>query len=73
MDTTHKITSGETPAVGLRVFTNDWEWGTIVTVGDARPFRDECGTYCARWHDVKLDSGPTRMYNCDRLTTRKPR
>lgn len=65
----HNITSGEEPTLGLRVFTNDWEWGTIVVVSTY----GECGTYCEAWHDVELDSGSVKMYNCDRLATRKPR
>lgn len=65
----HKIVSGETPAVGLRVFTNDWAWGTIVKVRN-----DEgCGTYCNAWHTIQYDDGRKRDYNCDRLTTRKPK
>lgn len=64
----HKIVSGEAPTVGLRVFTNDWTWGTITMVRN-----DEgCGTYCNAWHEVRLDSGSSKIYNCDRLTTRKP-
>lgn len=64
----HRIVSGETPKVGMRVFTNDWEWGTITEVADG----DTCGTYCEAWHTVKLDSGKEKIYNCDRLTTKEP-
>lgn len=64
----HRITSGEAPALGLRVFTNDWEWGTVTAVREG----GKCGTYCEAWHTVRLDSGVTKIYNCDRLTTRKP-
>lgn len=70
----HKIVSGETPTVGLRVFTNDWVWGTIVKVGRDE-YKDECGTYCTTWHTVQRDDRPqgqTTDYNCDRLTTKKP-
>lgn len=71
----HRIVSGEEPTVGMRVFTNDWAWGTIVKVAD--PIRFDgmdivCGTYCDCWHTVENDNGSTKIYNCDRLTTRKP-
>lgn len=75
--TEHRITSGETPTVGLRVFTNDWVWGTIVKVDDDETYRQKkCGTYCEAWHTVHLDgrpAGSSTIYNCDRLTTRKPK
>lgn len=74
--TTHRIVSGEEPSVGLRVFTNDWVWGTIIKVGDSSkmgPERDHCGTYCEAWHEVRLDGRDgVKIYNCDRLTTRRP-
>jgi hypothetical protein len=67
---THKISSGEKPTVGLRVFTNDWRWGTITKVASG----SKCGTYCEAWHSVQLDGeSGSRTYNCDRLTTREPR
>jgi hypothetical protein len=85
----HKIVSGETPEVGLRVFTNDWAWGTIVEVGPTTNTRyagngedigievpNACGPYCESWHKVRRDgqdAGQYTIYNCDRLTTRKPR
>lgn len=64
----HHIVSGEAPVVGLRVFTNDWEWGVITVQAVGK----DCGTYCTAWHHVRLDSGATKVYNCDRLTTRRP-
>lgn len=69
-DMTHRLnTTHEAPEVGLRVFTNDWVWGTITKVSD----EGQCGTYCEAWHEVRLDSGASRSYNCDRLTTREPK
>jgi hypothetical protein len=53
--------------VGLRVFTNDWEWGTVVEVGGLSSISGD-----EAWHRVKLDSGPERSYDRSRLTTRKP-
>ena len=72
----HKIVSGETPVVGMRVFTNDWEWGTIIELGDSSRYgeeRDHCGTYCEAWHRVSFDDGHIKSYNCDRLTTVVPK
>lgn len=69
--THHRIVSGEEPMVGLRVFTNDWTWGTITQL-DLRGMGEECGTYCQAWHDVQLDNGNVKIYNCDRLTTKRP-
>jgi hypothetical protein len=72
----HKIVSGEAPTVGLRVFTNDWEWGTIEKVGSSLAYDGTpkvCGTYCQSWHEVRLDSGRYTSYNCDRLTTKEPK
>jgi hypothetical protein len=79
----HKIVSGEEPTVGLRVFTNDYPWGTITTVGRLVGYDGktpvECGVYCGAWHTVQIDAnaeycaGQTKTYNCDRLTTREPR
>lgn len=79
----HKLNCGTTPTEGLRVFTNDWSWGTIIQVADSNHFagtdRDRCGTYCEAWHTVRIDAdakycaGQTKIYNCDRLTTREPR
>lgn len=69
VSTVHRLVSGEKPVVGLRVFTNDWVWGTITKVAEG----SVCGTYCEAWHEVALDGRDgTKIYNCDRLTTRKP-
>ena len=62
-----KTANGVTIEVGLRVFTNDWVWGTVV----APPKEwDEAG-----WWDVALDgrSGHPKSYNGDRMSTREPR
>lgn len=73
----HKLNCGTTPTEGLRVFTNDYIWGTILVDNSAAS--PICGTYCEAWHDVLIDAdaprraGHTVMYNCDRLTTRMPR
>lgn len=78
----HHIVSGEIPAVGLRVFTNDWAWGTITEVARPIDFIGDpipCGVYCGCWHTVRIDddaeycAGQTKSYNCDRLTTRPPK
>lgn len=45
---------------GLRVVTNDLDWGTVETV---RP---------DGWHSILLDSGRRVFMDADRLTTRHP-
>jgi hypothetical protein len=67
--TTHRIVSGETPTVGLRVLDYDRKWGHITRVAEA----DTCGAYCRAWHQVTRDDGSTMIFNCDRLTTKEPR
>jgi hypothetical protein len=52
--------------LGLRVFTNDWEWGTVVKIDDKPWNQDD------PWHTVKLDSGRWAIYNQDRITTSRP-
>lgn len=66
----YKTANGVTIEVGLRVFTNDWSWGTVV----AAPAEwDTDG-----WWKVTIDSdakycaGQTKTYNGERLTTRAP-
>ncbi len=69
----HRLASGEIPAVGMRVFTNNLDRGVIVKVAD-----DEgCGPYCNAWHTVQLDTSyrglpltGTEIMNCSRLATR---
>jgi len=68
----HKIVSGETPTVGLRVLTNEYKWGTIVEVADPEG-QKVCGWYCEAWHKIEYDDGGRQTMNCDRLTTREPR
>lgn len=66
----HTLASGETPTEGMRVFTYDYTWGTIVSLEE----KGTCGIYCEAWHDVRIDeTGGVKMYNCTRLTTREPR
>jgi hypothetical protein len=62
----HTLTSGEAPAVGLRVIDYDQDHGTIIRVSDT----GHCGVYCQAWHTVAKDSGGTMIFNCSRLTTR---
>lgn len=82
----HRIVSGETPEVGLRVLTNDYKWGSIVQLGHGLynsltgqydgPETVPCGWYCEAWHHIHLDGTPdgtSTIYNCDRLTTQQPR
>lgn len=69
MTASHRLVSGAAPQVGLRVFTTDWVWGTITRVAEG----SACGTYCEAWHEVVLDGqSRSKIYNCDRLTTRRP-
>lgn len=67
--TVHRITSGETPEVGLRVLTNNLDWGTITEVSTT----EGCGWYCNAWHRVTLDIGGTTIMNCERLATVMPK
>lgn len=68
----HRLVSGETPTVGLRVFTNEYAWGVITEVADPEG-QQTCGWYCDAWHTVKYEaSGHSIRMNCDRLTTRMP-
>ena len=77
-DKSHRIVSGEVPAVGLEVFTNNLDKG-IITDLDEKRMGEDCGWYCNAWHTVRLItnykgepmSGTTTM-NCDRLSTRRP-
>lgn len=71
MDIT-KTSNGVTIVVGLRVFTNDWAWGTVT----APPAEwDEPG-----WWEVVLDKNPKyyngggqrKTYNGERMTTVEP-
>lgn len=63
---THRIDSGETPTIGLRVMDYDRNKGTITKVADS----DTCGPYCTAWHQVTTDAGNVKDFNCCRLTTR---
>lgn len=74
MANVHRLVGGQTPEVGLRVFTNNLDRGRIVEVADGAT----CGPYCEAWHKVEIDidykgqpiSPPRRqIMNCSRLTT----
>lgn len=57
--------------IGLRVFTNDWAWGTVV---DLPAEWDDAG-----WYGVRIDddapycAGHRKTYNGERMTTVQPR
>lgn len=57
-------------SVGLRVFTNDWSWGTVI---EAPSEYDNDG-----WWKVKIDddaeycAGQTKSYNGERMAVRAP-
>ncbi|MFE3589422.1 hypothetical protein ACFQ7W_05580 [Streptomyces niveus] len=57
----------------LRVFTTDWEWGTVGAEQFVRGGQlDPGGLYFDGWFQVTLDTGWTTTYNGERLSTRKP-
>lgn len=67
---------------GLRVFTNDWVWGTVVKVcadhrptahsfHAAHPDHTEDGVEGC-WHDVVLDTGREASYDHSRISARAP-
>ena len=66
-------TDGVPITPGLRVFTNDWCWGTVMpeqfTSGRSTAVY---GDYFDGWFQVALDNGNVRAYNGDRLSTREP-
>lgn len=84
------MTEGMTPLTddgvevteGLRVFTNDWVWGTVTAVcADRSPAmhsfhadhpNDTRNGVEGCWHTVDLDTGYVREYNSDRMTTKSP-
>lgn len=73
--TVHRVVSGETPVVGLRVLTNDLKWGTISKVDDEPKWDGSpklCGYYCESWHRIELEGGGWTSMNCDRLSTKMP-
>ena len=69
----HKTDNGVSITPGLRVFTNDWEWGTVepgqCTSGAVS---DPGGEWFNGWFRVALDSGSTKIYNGERMTTVRP-
>lgn len=73
----HRLVSGEVPAVGMIVFTNEYKQGVITALAPLEDLTRTCGWYCEAWHEVTYpatESKPARKIrmNCDRLTTRKP-
>lgn len=78
MNMTPLTDDGVEVKVGLRVFTNDWVWGTVIQVcGDKSPISHSYHTDMRRdcWHDVKMDANEysaSGLYNCERMTTRPP-
>lgn len=70
---THRIATGETPFVGMRVFDNNLDRGIIVEIGEG----DACGHYCEAWHVVVIDTDYRGnsvtphmvIMNCPRLAT----
>jgi hypothetical protein len=76
----HIIVGGKPVEIGLRVFTNDWVWGTVADTphnqreletphAPASPHSETC----QGWFDVDLDSEVRRTYDCSRMATRQPR
>ena len=62
---------------GLRVFTNDWEWGTVLPEQFTRGGScDPGGKYFDGWFRVALDTNPgdTRggLYNGERMSASGP-
>jgi hypothetical protein len=55
----------------LRVFTNDWCWGTVIE-GRVHVEVNQNNGAESHWHHVRLDSGATKTYDGSRLATRKP-
>jgi hypothetical protein len=71
----YKTADGVLITPGLRVFTNDWEWGTVTERQFERGgMSDPGGEYFDGWFEVQLD-GRTgyKIYNGERMTTREPR
>ena len=70
----NRTDNGVTIVPGLRVFVNDWSWGTVVAPTDEYLPADERDG----WWLVKIDddaqycAGYTKSYNGDRMTTRAP-
>ncbi|MGW6600582.1 hypothetical protein [Streptomyces sp. NPDC055036] len=69
----HKTSDGVEIVAGLRVFTIDWEWGTVASAQFERGgLGDPGGAYFDGWFEVELDAGYTTIFNGERLATRKP-
>jgi hypothetical protein len=70
----YKTDNGVEITPNLRVFTNDWEWGTV----DAAQFEsggmsDPGGEFFDGWFKVRLDGSiGSKIYNGERMTTVKP-
>lgn len=70
--TSHKIISGETPVIGLRVWDYDLKSGTITKLDSHNSTENNCGWYCEAWVTVTRDDGSARSMNCERMTTVHP-
>lgn len=56
--------------IGLRVFTNDWSWGTVTE--PPREWDDRGWWRVQIDADAKYCAGQTKTYNGERMTTRAP-
>ena len=58
----------------LRVFTNDWVWGTVVPEQfEGNGLCEPGGQYFDGWFSVRLDSGAVKIYDGQRMTTSPPK
>ena len=81
----HTIVGGKPVRIGMRVFTNDWRWGTVLNTEHNRVMmstphvaESEHADTCTAWFDVELDmdethGSVTRRYDCTRMADRQPR
>ena len=72
---TYKTSDGKVITAGLRVFTTDWRWGTVTAEQFDNPADTAPGgKYFTGWFNVELDdNGGKRLYNGERMTTKRPR
>jgi hypothetical protein len=64
----HYTDNGVEITDGLRVWTNDAEWGTVDYAGTSLLDSE----YFEGWFRVTLDSGRSATYNGERMTTAEP-
>jgi len=83
----HTIVGDKYIKIGMRVFTNDWEWGTVLdSVLNNQTLEkvphepeSEASDTCKAWFEVQLDPKVgrdhtvIRQYDCTRLSVSKPR